>query len=82
MMELDTQPGSLAPQKNAPQSHPFPYIFENICNRKKYNKDLKTFPKLAFHVQVMKDRSIRARHFMNKKNKTLEQCPGLVCGFF
>lgn len=42
-MELDTKPGSSAPPSKMPQSftsYPFPYIFENRCNREKYNKDV------------------------------------------
>ena len=44
---------------------------------------IKTFPKLTFHVQVMKDRSIRIQHFIiNKENRKMEHRPELWGVFY
>lgn len=78
MMELDTQPESSAPPMKC-ISHLHVILFPLYLKIYAIEKNvIKVFQKLAFHVQVTKDRSIRAQHFIIKKNQTLEHCPGLV----
>lgn len=65
-------------------SLPFPNMFKKHAMKKEI---IKTLPKLTFHVQVMKDRSIRIQHFIiNEENKRMEHSPRfcllMVWGFF